>query len=1044
MYINFLFLVYLFLFFNAAIGITEEEIRSLLEFKKGIKNDPTGKIGSWSRSTAGPESVSPLNWHGVRVDDDSGSVISIDLQDLGLSGELKFSTLIGLKSLKNLSLAGNEFKGRFVPVLGTMSSLELLDLSRNKFYGPIPGRISELWNLHYLNLSQNHFNGGFPSRLGSLSQLKTLDLHRNELSGDIGELVSELKNVEHVDLSNNKFYGGFDMELDKISSFANTIRHLDLSHNKLNAQFFNEDSVTLFRNLEILDLADNELTGELPSFGSLPALRVFRAGSNMLYGALPEELFLGSIPLEEVDLSRNGFSGSTYDINSTTLKILNLSSNALTGPLPSTLGCSVIDLSGNRLTGDISTLQNWGDALEIIDLSSNVLVGSLPNSTTQYQRLVSIKITNNSLVGALPDQLASSPKLSSIDLSLNNLSGSIAATFVHSTSLTNLNLSGNQLTGTIPAPGSQTTSLLLLHSYPPLESLDLSGNSLTGSLPSSIGTMQSLKVLNLGRNRLSEELPSELSDLSTLERLDLSNNNFKGKLPENLAPSLKDFNVSYNDLSGTVPEDLEHFPLSSFRPGNRLLILPGLIPSPNNDSGGGDLYNPKGKHHSSKGSIRVAIIVASVLASVMVGVVLFAYYRNPFHEKGSSSETAAKAGVFSRPSLFKFQRNSDPPQTSLSFSNAHLLTPNTPNTRSLSGKKDFANESVIAGAESKGVPDNDLPSGWKSSPGSPLSSSPNLIELSEQSAVANMYSPDRLAGDLFFLDNSIIFTAEELSRAPAEVLGRSSHGTLYKATLDSGHMLTVKWLRVGLVKNKKEFARGAKKVGSIRHPNAVSLRAYYWGPREQERLILADYLHGDSLSLHLYETTPRRYSRLSFSQRLKIAVDVTRCLCYLHDRGLTHGNLKPTNVLLSGPELTARLTDYGLHLLMTPAGTAEQLLNLGALGYGAPELASSPKPSPSFKADVYALGVILMELLTRRSAGDIISGQAGAVDLTDWVRLCANEGRGMDCFDRDIAGGEEPTRAMDELLAASLKCILPVNERPSIRTIFDHLSSISP
>lgn len=172
-------------------------------------------------------------------------------------------------------------------------------------------------------------------------------------------------------------------------------------------------------------------------------------------------------------------------------------------------------------------------------------------------------------------------------------------------------------------------------------------------------------------------------------------------------------------------------------------------------------------------------------------------------------------------------------------------------------------------------------------------------------------------------------------------------------------------------------------------------------------------------------------------------MDVARCLCYLHDRGLPHGNLKPTNILLSGPDLSARLTDFGLHFLMTPVGTAEQLLNLGALGYGAPELANAAKPLPSFKADVYALGVILMELLTRRSAGDIISGQAGAVDLTDWVRLCAHEGRGVDCFDRDIAGGEEPSRAMDELLAASLKCILPVNERPSIRTIFDDLCSIS-
>jgi serine/threonine protein kinase len=109
-----------------------------------------------------------------------------------------------------------------------------------------------------------------------------------------------------------------------------------------------------------------------------------------------------------------------------------------------------------------------------------------------------------------------------------------------------------------------------------------------------------------------------------------------------------------------------------------------------------------------------------------------------------------------------------------------------------------------------------------------------------------------LAGELSFLDSSLAFTAEELSRAPAEVLGRSSHGTLYKATLDSGHMLTVKWLRVGLVKHKKEFAKEVKKIGSIRHPNIVPLRAYYWGPREQERLLLADYIQGDSLALHLY------------------------------------------------------------------------------------------------------------------------------------------------------------------------------------------------
>jgi serine/threonine protein kinase len=138
--------------------------------------------------------------------------------------------------------------------------------------------------------------------------------------------------------------------------------------------------------------------------------------------------------------------------------------------------------------------------------------------------------------------------------------------------------------------------------------------------------------------------------------------------------------------------------------------------------------------------------------------------------------------------------------------------------------------------------------------------SPSKSPLSSDTpGVLRVRSPDKLAGNLHLFDGSLTFTAEELSCAPAEVVGRSCHGALYKATLDSGYVMAIKWLKEGIAKGKKDFAREVKKLGSIRHPNLVSLQGYYWGPKDHEKMIITKYINAQCLAFYLQgKTSPVR------------------------------------------------------------------------------------------------------------------------------------------------------------------------------------------
>ncbi|KAK7318776.1 hypothetical protein RJT34_03483 [Clitoria ternatea] len=1067
-------------FFSVSSQLHSPGILALMEFKKGIKHDPTGYIlNSWNEESIDFDGC-PSSWNGVMCN--GGNVAGVVLDNLGLSAEANLSVFsvltklvklsvsnnsisgklpeniaefkslefldvsnnlfssslpkgIGkLTSLQNLSLVGNNFSGSIPDSISEMASIQSLDLSRNSFSGTLPAALTKLTSLVSLNLSHNGFIGKIPKGFELISSLEKLDLHGNMLDDHLDDEFILFSNASYIDLSENMLVSSNYQQQKFLPQISESIKYLNLSHNKLTGSLVSGGEQPVFENLKVLDLSYNQLSGELPEFDFVYELLVLKLSNNKFSGLIPSGLLKGdTLVLTELDLSGNNLSGTVSTITSTTLHFLNLSSNGFTGELPLLTGsCAVLDLSNNKLEGNLTRIVKWGN-LEFLDLSRNHLTGSIPQVTPQFLRLNYLNLSHNFLSSSLPRVLTQYPKLKVLDISSNHLDGMFLVDLLTLPTLQELHLANNKIFGAINLSSSPSPS--------DLQVLELSHNQFNGYFPVVFGSLTGLKVLNIAGNSFSGSLPTTIADMSSLCSLDISGNHFTGPLPINFPKGLKNFNASNNDLSGAVPENLRKFPSSSFYPGNDRLHFP------NGPSGSTNKPDGSSNRKPIRTTIRVIIIVSSVVAALSM-LILFAVFIHYIHTPRFPRKYATSKDISEQAPRDVTSRG----RTTKDSGGALVVSAED----LVASHKGSSSEIISPDEKGKAAVTGFSPS--KNSQSSSPESGDSVIV--ENHARLYARSTDNLTGELYAFDDAIILTPEELSRAPAEVLGRSSHGTSYKATLENDLLLRVKWLREGVAKQRTEFAKEAKKFANIRHPNVVGLRGYYWGPTQHEKLILSDYvspgslasflygkmstflssidtmplLHVKNAELHDFKCAQQKGSPLTWALRLKIAVDIARGLNYLHfDRAVPHGNLKATNVLLDSAEMNARVADYCLHRLMTQAGTIEQIHDAGVLGYRAPELAASKKPAPSFKSDVYAFGVILLELLTGRSAGDVISGEEGGVDLINWVRLRVAEGRGSECFDAALVhemGNSVVEKGMNQVLEIAIRCIRSVSERP--------------
>jgi len=237
----------------------------------------------------------------------------------------------------------------------------------------------------------------------------------------------------------------------------------------------------------------------------------------------------------------------------------------------------------------------------------------------------------------------------------------------------------------------------------------------------------------------------------------------------------------------------------------------------------------------------------------------------------------------------------------------------------------------------------------------------------------------------------------------------------------------------------RAFVAEVASLGRLRHRNLVQLLGYC--RRRGELLLVYNYMPNGSLDKHLYDDRSKG-AALGWPQRLHIIRGVASGLLYLHEdweRVVVHRDVKASNVLVDS-EMNGRLGDFGLARLYDHGADAHTTHVVGTIGYLAPELGHTGKPTPA--TDVFAFGAFLLEITCGRRPveQDHQDGISNRVMLADRVAEHWCKGSIMNVVDaRMDPDGCDPGE-VSLVLKLGLLCSHPLpHGRPTMRQVVQYL-----
>ncbi|KAH7513827.1 hypothetical protein FEM48_Zijuj11G0023400 [Ziziphus jujuba var. spinosa] len=514
--------------------------------------------------------------------------------------------------------------------------------------------------------------------------------------------------------------------------------------------------------------------------------------------------------------------------------------------------------------------------------------------------------------------------------------------------------------------------------------------------PNTLSRLSELQILSLRSNGISGHFPSDFSNLKNLSFLYLQFNNFSGPLPSDFSvwKNLTIVNLSNNGYNGTIP-----YSLSS------LTQLTGLNLANNSLSGEiPDLQLPKLQqlnlsNNNLNGEVPKSLrrFPRSVFMGNNISISGFppdlSPVLSPTSEPYSKSKNVGKLGETALLGIIIAAGVLG----LIAFGFLILVCCSRRN------RKDG-----LSGKLHKG-------------------------EMSPEKVISR--SQDANNRLVFFEGCNYAFDLEDLLRASAEVLGKGTFGTAYKAILEDATTVVVKRLKEVSV-GKKDFEQQMELVGSIRHENVVELKAYYYS--KDEKLTVYDYFSQGSVSAILHGKRGENRVPLDWDTRLKIAIGAARGIARIHTENggkLVHGNIKSSNIFLNSKQYGC-VSDVGLASVMSSLAPPISR----AAGYRAPEVTDTRKAAQP--SDVYSFGVVLLELLTGKSPIHTTAGDE-IVHLVRWVHSVVREEWTAEVFDLELMRYPNIEEEMVEMLQIAMTCVVRMpDQRPKMVDVVKMIENV--